>query len=125
MSTVSLFVGLFVLGTATINSANQIPLQPGEGSYSKGEWTYQLVILARGTTDERRVGKITFKGKEVVGIPDARLSTSLGEFQWAGYTCDTERVGWYRIDPTKKYARWIQVRIDTSRDGLLWTTIAE
>jgi hypothetical protein len=125
MSIMSVLFASCVLGMAAAQMPNQVPLTPTEGVFAAGDWTYQFVILGKGTPDERSVGKLSWKGKEVVGIPFARLTTEIGEFQWAGYKCDSEHVGWYRIDPRKKYARWIRVRIDQSRDGPVWVTTKE
>ena len=119
ISVVGLAVGLVVCGTNT--AAGQVPLNPTDGVYTEGDWTYQLVVLKRGTAAATGVGKLSFKGKEVVGSPFARLRNELGEFMWAGYECGTPRLGWYRIDPRKKYARWTMVRIDEAQQGPFWT----
>jgi hypothetical protein len=102
-----------------------VPLSPTDGIYELGGWKYQLVLLEGGTAEERAVGKLSFKGKEVVGSPFARIRTELGEFMWSKSECDQPRWGWYQIDPKKKYARWIRVRIDQSQKGPIWKTVKE
>jgi hypothetical protein len=116
---------LCVALAATARAGEHVPLDPVEGIYEQGEWRYQLVILNQGLEARRSVGTLTFRGKEVVGSAYARIATQLGPFQWAGYDWESERIGWYRIDPAKKYARWTRVRIDTSKGGVVGTVIKE
>jgi len=116
---------VFFAGSFDVDAAAQPTLAPGDGVYESGDWKYQFIAFGRGTPEERAAGKLSFKGKEVVGLPFARIRTGLGEFQWAGYECPESRWGWYRIDPEKKYARWVRVRIDPSRRGTVWRTIPE
>jgi hypothetical protein len=114
-----------LLLAAVAFAARQAPLDPADGVYKAGEWQYQLVILNQELADKRAVGKLTYRGKEVIGIAFARITTDVGDFQWAGYGCESERMGWYRIDPQKKYARWVRVRIDESKVGPVWTVRKE
>ena len=106
-------------------TAAQVAVRPTDGVYETGYWKYQSVVLGRGTSDEKPVGKLSFKGKEVVGNKFDRIRTDFGEFMWSGTGCDEARWGWYRIDPRKKYAKWLRVRIDESREGPVWRTIKE
>ena len=106
-------------------AAAQVVMSPTDGVYETGHWKYQSVVLGRGTSEEKPVGKLSFKGKEVVGNKFDRIRTDLGEFMWSGSGCDESRWGWHRIDPQKKYARWLRVRIDESHEGPVWRTIKE
>ena len=106
-------------------TAAQVAMNPTDSVYETGHWKYQSVVLGRGTSEEKAVGKLSFKGKEVVGNKFDRIRTDLGEFMWSGTRCGEARWGWYRIDPQKKYARWMRVRIDESREGPVWRTIKE
>ncbi len=119
------FLGVILLVLGSTSAAEQVPLNPVDGEYKAGDWTYQFIALGRGTADEKTVGKLSFKGKEVIGSEFARLRSELGEFMWAGYNCGQTQVGWYRINPQKKYARWIMVRIDESQPGPYWKTKKE
>src|SRR5216684_2187713 len=67
-----------------------------------GQWKYQLLVLNQGTTEQKAIGKLSFKDREVVGSPDHRLVTDLGSFMWSPYSCEATRCGWYKIDPMKK-----------------------
>ena len=49
-----------------------------------GDWSYHSVVFAGGTAEEKGIGNLTYKGKEVVGNRFDRIRTDLGEFQWAG-----------------------------------------
>jgi hypothetical protein len=66
---------LCVALAATARAGEQVPLDPVEGIYEQGEWRYQLVILNQGLEARRSVGKLTFRGKEVVGSAYARIAT--------------------------------------------------
>ena len=123
--TLSRLLGTILLVVTSTPGADQVPLTASDGVHKVGDWKHQMVLLAQGTPDEKLVGKLSFKGKEVIGIEFARLRSELGEFMWAGYDCGQSRLGWYRIDPHKKYARWIMVRIDESQPGPYWKTKRE
>ena len=115
-----------LVSIAAVKEGAQVPMNPADGVYGKGEWKYQSFVLGRGTSEEKAVGKLSFKGKEVVGNRDDRIRTVLGEFMWSGNECEQSRLGWYRINPQKKYPRWQRVKIDASRTtGPVWTTIKE
>ena len=116
------FLGVILLVVSSTSAAEQVPLNPVDGVYKVGDWTYQLISLGRGTADEKTVGKLSFKDKEVIGSEFDRLRSELGEFMWAGYNCGQSQVGWYRINPQKKYSRWTMVRIDESQQGPYWKT---
>ena len=113
------------LASIGVNGTGQVPMNPTDGVYGSGDWKYQLVVLGRGTQEEKAVGKLSFKGKEVVGNRDDRIRTAVGEFMWSGNACDESRWGWYRINPEKKYAKWQRVKIDESQSGPVWRTIKE
>jgi hypothetical protein len=121
--TVCLFC--FLLSISGVNGAGQVPMNPTDGVYGNGDWKYQFVVLGRGTPDEKAVGKLSFKGKEVIGNNYDRIRSPMGEFMWSGSACDQSRWGWYRIDPQKKYAKWQRVKIDESQNGAVWRTIRE
>jgi hypothetical protein len=91
-----------------------------DGVFQVGEWKYQLIVLGQGTPDQKAIGKLSFKGKEVFGGAYYRIVTDLGHFMWSPYACDAARCGWYRIDPTMLYSRWTLVRIDESENGSIW-----
>ena len=118
-------LGLLVFWIGATIQAAQIPANPSDGLFVSGPWKYHFVVLQQGTPDETAIGKLSFKEKEVFGIPFARIQTELGWFQWAGYERGGPRWGWYRIDPGKKYAKWIRVRIDESKSGPFWKTVKD
>ena len=124
MNTISICLLWCLLWTGTVSTPSQVPLDPEDGVYTTGEWKYQCLVLGAGTPEQKVTGKLSFKAKEVVGTPFARLRTQMGEFQWCGRECGTV-LGWYRINPEKKYAKWIRVRIDESKEGPVWRTIKE
>jgi hypothetical protein len=125
MSTRVPFLAPILMSVVIARPADQMPLDPAEGVYEAGAWRYQLVVLDEALPSRRAVGKLTYRGKEVLGIAFARITTDLGQFQWAGYGCDWVHVGWYRIDPETKYSRWIRVRIDEAKNGPVRTVAVE
>jgi hypothetical protein len=94
-----------------------------DGIFESGEWKYQLVLLNQGTSQQMSIGKLSFKGKEVIGGPYHRITTNLGQFMWSPYTCQNSRCGWYKINPKKKYSRWIKANINESEHGPAWHTV--
>jgi len=104
---------------AMVPAAGQTILDT-DGVFQLGQWKYQLLVLSQGTPDQKAIGKLSFKGKEVLGGPDYRIVTDVGHFMWFPYACEAARCGWYRIDPTKLYSRWTIVKIDEAEEGPIW-----
>src|SRR5262245_26423052 len=73
MNTISICLLWCLLWTGTASTPSQVPLNPEDGIYTTGEWKYQCVVLGAGTPEQKVTGKLSFKGKEVVGTPFARL----------------------------------------------------
>jgi hypothetical protein len=81
-------------------------------------WRFEEVGI-KGA-QEKLVGRLWYKKKEVIGQLDDRINTDVGVFMWRPQRCDLPQCGWYRINPQKKYPRWRIVVIDESEKEPLW-----
>jgi hypothetical protein len=113
---------LLLLAVCAVSTGAQVTTN-ADGTVRSGQWKYQLMLLNQGTPEQESVGKLSFMDKEVIGGPYHRISTPLGEFMWAPYTCERSRCGWYRINPKKKYSRWVRVKINESEEGPVLHTV--
>src|SRR5215475_8210709 len=104
-----LIIGLFAFPMQDVPIRDRV--------YEKGDWKYQVLVLAGGTTARKTIRELTFRNKEVIGDVYHRITTDLGQFMWVSYDCEGSRCGWYKIDPKRKYPRWTRVKIDESEQG--------
>jgi len=81
-------------------------------------WRFEQVGI-KGAQD-KVVGRLWYKKKEVIGQLRDRINTDVGVFMWRPQHCDLSECGWHRINPQKKYPRWRIVVIDESEQDSLW-----
>jgi len=98
------------------------PYTPRDEIKEDGEWRLVTVVLLKNTRSQKIIGKIEYRGREVLGTPNHTLITPFGSYTWRAPYDQGYRSGWISNDSDLDVTESIPAEVDINNDRMFLHT---